>query len=139
MSAQAHQEMVAAVAPFIDTSISKTVNVPQDYPYLLTADWEPPFRARRLAELLARDQHDLAGFAAIQADQLSLLAQDLLPIMLEAEARTPEAAAAQEALAAWDRVMRPDAASRCFWPNNPISPQARLRHPQSSSMAGFAI
>ena len=29
----AHQEMVAAVAPFIDTSISKTVNVPEDYPY----------------------------------------------------------------------------------------------------------
>ncbi len=33
MSAQAHQEMVAAVAPYIDTSISKTVNVPADYPY----------------------------------------------------------------------------------------------------------
>jgi ribonucleoside-diphosphate reductase alpha chain len=25
--------MVAAVAPYIDTSISKTVNVPADYPY----------------------------------------------------------------------------------------------------------
>ncbi|MEW6098457.1 MAG: adenosylcobalamin-dependent ribonucleoside-diphosphate reductase [Pseudomonadota bacterium] len=33
MSAQAHQEMVAAVAPLIDTAISKTVNVPEDYPY----------------------------------------------------------------------------------------------------------
>ncbi|TAL65739.1 MAG: adenosylcobalamin-dependent ribonucleoside-diphosphate reductase [Burkholderiaceae bacterium] len=33
MSAQAHEAMVAAVAPFIDTSISKTVNVPEDYPY----------------------------------------------------------------------------------------------------------
>jgi len=33
MSAQAHQQMVAAVAPFVDTSISKTVNVPADYPY----------------------------------------------------------------------------------------------------------
>ncbi|GBE49181.1 ribonucleoside-diphosphate reductase NrdZ [bacterium BMS3Bbin13] len=28
-----HLKMVAAVAPFIDTSISKTVNVPEDYPY----------------------------------------------------------------------------------------------------------
>jgi ribonucleoside-diphosphate reductase alpha chain len=37
MSAQSHAEMVAAVAPFIDTSISKTVNVPADYPY---ADFE---------------------------------------------------------------------------------------------------
>ena len=33
MSAQAHTAMVAAVAPFIDTAISKTVNVPVDYPY----------------------------------------------------------------------------------------------------------
>jgi ribonucleoside-diphosphate reductase alpha chain len=33
ISAQSHQQMVAAVAPFIDTSISKTVNVPENYPY----------------------------------------------------------------------------------------------------------
>jgi len=33
MSAEAHAAMVAAVAPYIDTSISKTVNVPADYPY----------------------------------------------------------------------------------------------------------
>src|SRR5947209_321707 len=33
ISAGAHAAMVAVVAPFIDTSISKTVNVPEDYPY----------------------------------------------------------------------------------------------------------
>ena len=33
ISAAAHLQMVAAVAPFIDTAISKTVNVPEDYPY----------------------------------------------------------------------------------------------------------
>ncbi len=33
LSAADHAAMVAAVAPFIDTSISKTVNVPADYPY----------------------------------------------------------------------------------------------------------
>jgi ribonucleoside-diphosphate reductase alpha chain len=33
MSAEAHAAMVAAVAPYIDTAISKTVNVPADYPY----------------------------------------------------------------------------------------------------------
>lgn len=33
LSAKAHKDMVAAVAPYIDTSISKTVNVPADYPY----------------------------------------------------------------------------------------------------------
>src|SRR5260221_4445079 len=33
LSASAHERMVAAVAPYIDTSISKTVNVPEAYPY----------------------------------------------------------------------------------------------------------
>src|SRR6185369_6034820 len=37
ISAEAHKDVVAAVAPYIDTSISKTVNVPEDYPY---ADFE---------------------------------------------------------------------------------------------------
>jgi ribonucleoside-diphosphate reductase alpha chain len=33
ISARSHEQMVASVAPYIDTSISKTVNVPEDYPY----------------------------------------------------------------------------------------------------------
>jgi len=33
ITARAHEQMVAAVAPYIDTSISKTVNVPEEYPY----------------------------------------------------------------------------------------------------------
>jgi len=45
ISATDHMQMVAAVAPFIDTSISKTVNVPADYPYedfkdLYTKAWK---------------------------------------------------------------------------------------------------
>ena len=45
ISAIDHMKMVAAVAPFIDTAISKTVNVPADYPYddfkdLYTAAWK---------------------------------------------------------------------------------------------------
>lgn len=37
MSALDHMRMVAAVAPYVDTAISKTVNVPGDYPF---ADFE---------------------------------------------------------------------------------------------------
>ena len=33
MSARDHLDMMAAVQPFVDTSISKTVNVPADYPF----------------------------------------------------------------------------------------------------------
>ena len=47
ISAEAHKEMVAAVAPFIDTSISKTVNVPEDYPYARVRGPLPRRRGRR--------------------------------------------------------------------------------------------
>ncbi len=33
LSALDHMRMVAAVAPYVDSAISKTVNVPEDYPY----------------------------------------------------------------------------------------------------------
>jgi penicillin G amidase len=82
--------------------------VPEAYPWLLTADWEAPYRARRLAELLSGSDYDLAAFAAIQADQLSLLAADVLPVMLEAKPASPAATAAMGELRAWDRVMRED-------------------------------
>ena len=41
MSAESHAAMVATVAPYVDTSISKTVNVPVDYPF---ADFEGLYR-----------------------------------------------------------------------------------------------
>ena len=45
MSAQDHLNMMAAVQPFIDTAISKTVNIPVDYPFddfrdLYTRAWQ---------------------------------------------------------------------------------------------------
>jgi hypothetical protein len=48
MSALDHMRMGAAVQPFVDASISKTVNVPSEYPF---ADFEPlPRRVARRAE-----------------------------------------------------------------------------------------
>ena len=84
--------------------------VPEGYPYLLTADWEAPYRARRLAQLLDAGTFRPQDFAAIQADELSLLAENLLPAMLAAEPGSAPAAEAMAKLEAWDRVMRADAA-----------------------------
>ena len=84
--------------------------VPDDYPYLITRDWDPPHRARRIAELLDHGAHDLQSFAAMQADQRSMMAQGLLPLMLRAEPATPAAREALARLERWDLTMRPDAA-----------------------------
>jgi penicillin amidase len=84
--------------------------VADDYLYLLTADWDPPHRARRIVEALGDNGNDLESFATLQADQLSLLARDLLPRMLEAAPHSEAGAAAIARLAAWDHVMRPAAA-----------------------------
>ena len=84
--------------------------VPPDYPHLITAIWEPPYRARRIKALIGEGEHDLESFADIQLDQLSLLADDLLPFMLTTEPADDRAKAAIDRLSVWDRVMRADTA-----------------------------
>ena len=83
--------------------------VPEDYPHLITAIWEPPYRARRMESLLLDGRHDLESFGSIQLDQFSLLADDLLPLMLEMAPADDVTSSAMQDLAAWDRIMRADA------------------------------
>ncbi|HEV8094897.1 MAG TPA: adenosylcobalamin-dependent ribonucleoside-diphosphate reductase [Burkholderiales bacterium] len=59
ISARAHEQMVAAVAPFVDTSISKTVNVPESYPY---EDFEDLY--------LAAWKSDLKGLATYRPNKI---------------------------------------------------------------------
>ncbi len=84
--------------------------VPEDYPHLITAIWEPPYRARRIEAMLAGEPQSLESFAAMQLDQLSLVAEDFLPMMLQAVPASDDAAAVMAELRAWDRVMRVEAA-----------------------------
>jgi penicillin amidase len=80
--------------------------VPDGYPYFLSRGWDLPNRAERINELLdATPQQSVAGFAAIQADTLSLMAKDLLPLMLQAMPSSREAAEALARLKAWDGRM----------------------------------
>lgn len=70
-------------------------------------EWEPALRARRIETLLGdRDGVTAAAFRAMQADQHSTLADDMLPHLLRAS-RAP-APDLLGALAAWDRVMAAD-------------------------------
>ncbi|MGH7033034.1 MAG: penicillin acylase family protein, partial [Stellaceae bacterium] len=85
--------------------------VPDDYPYFITHDWELPYRAERIAELLdAKPVQDADSFAAIQADTVSLMARRLLPLMLKGKPATPLAEEAMRRLGRWDGRMARDRA-----------------------------
>jgi penicillin amidase len=83
--------------------------VPDSYPYFLGSGWDLPNRAKRINELLdAVPKQSPEASAAIQADTLSPMARDLLPLMLQARPKSKQATEAIERLKSWDRRMERD-------------------------------
>ena len=82
--------------------------VDDTYPFLLTSEWEEPFRAERIADLLA-EPGPLDGdrFADIQLDQTTGLAPDLWPYLPMPATLPEELRPLRQALAAWDGAMDP--------------------------------
>ncbi len=97
--------------------------VPDDYPYLIAADWPDHFRARRIHEMLdsansLKPGGPLTPEAAIamQQDTLSLGARDLLPLLLRVVPASTRGREARALLAAWDlRMDREQAAPLIFY------------------------
>jgi penicillin amidase len=85
--------------------------VPPGYRYFITSEWEAPYRAERIGQLLRQTaRHDLPGFARMQADTVSLAMRDLLPFFRNATLRSPLAKEVIAKLAAWDGNMAADRA-----------------------------
>jgi penicillin amidase len=83
--------------------------VPDDYPVFIARDWEAPYRAERIGALLdATPLQSPTASAAIQADNLSLAAKALLPLMLGVTARDDDARAVILRLQRWDGRMDRD-------------------------------
>jgi penicillin amidase len=54
--------------------------VPPGYRHHITTEWQPPYRARRIEELLSeKERFQVADFKRMQADVVSLAVRDLLP------------------------------------------------------------
>ena len=76
--------------------------VPPNYPHHITYEWQPPYRARRIEELLSRaEKHDAASFKRMHGDVVSLAVRELLPLFTAAN---PDHEVMQK-LAAWDATM----------------------------------
>ncbi len=83
--------------------------VPDDYPYLIAAEWNLASRAQRIAEVLKSHRTWTPDdMRALQMDSLSIGARALLPRLLAAVAGKPEAEAALALLRDWDFVMDRD-------------------------------
>jgi len=83
------------------------------YPHLIGMDFHPPHRARRITQVLeARDDHDVASSAVLQADTVSLPALDLLgPLTDLLEPGDGHGRAVVKLLKAWDGDARADSAA----------------------------
>lgn len=80
--------------------------VPDTFPYLITRDWELPYRAERIGELLdATPTQSLDTAAAMQRDTVSIIARRLLPRMLQAKPNSPGAVDATKRLSVWNERM----------------------------------
>src|SRR6185436_739820 len=74
-------------------------------------EWQPPYRADRIQQLLdATPKHTAQSFARIQADVTSLAMRELLPKLLAARPRSEAARKALALLAKWDGAMLADRA-----------------------------
>jgi penicillin amidase len=82
-----------------------------DFPYFISMDWDPGYRARRIVALIEADPSlSVADMQAIQGDSSPVWAQDILPYVLGLPTPDAHLAEAQGLLRAWDgRAVRDSA------------------------------
>jgi penicillin G amidase len=87
-----------------------------DYPYFLSRDWNPGYRAERIVDLIEADQSiSTEGMQSMQADSLSLWTQKVLPYLTALSSDDPNLVQALELLQTWDgHSVRDSAAAALF-------------------------
>jgi len=91
--------------------------VGSEYPYLLTLDWDPGYRARRIVALIEDDPAlSVADIQRMQGDSRSAWAQEVLPYLAELPASSDEQLAqAAELLENWDGQAARDSAGAALF------------------------
>lgn len=95
--------------------------VGDDYPYLLTKDWEYGFRAERIKNAIASQNRpfSIADFQQLQGDNKNLMAEKLVPILLQLPLEDRRLEGARILLQDWDFQEHMDKAApaifEMFW------------------------
>ncbi|MDR1854121.1 MAG: adenosylcobalamin-dependent ribonucleoside-diphosphate reductase [Azoarcus sp.] len=128
ISAAAHKDMVAAVAPYVDTSISKTVNVPEDYPY---ADFEDLY--------LSAWKSGLKGLATYRPNNVTGAVLSVAPSAGQKQPHDVEIADANKRLSI--KSLPAPVLASLRWPGRPQLPDGNLAwtYMIDSPFGGFAL
>ena len=90
--------------------------VDDDYPHFLAANWADGYRQQRIVDMIEeRDKHTVEDFQEMQVDQLSLSATELVPLILQLNARDEASERALNHLRAWDYRVAADSVAACVY------------------------
>jgi penicillin amidase len=90
--------------------------VGEEYPYTITVDWAPGFRARRIVEMIESDDSiTIEDIQAMQGDNHQIYVDDVLTYILELQPTDSRLAQAVDLLREWDgQTVRDSAAAALF-------------------------
>ncbi|MEO8448223.1 MAG: penicillin acylase family protein [Gemmatimonadota bacterium] len=90
--------------------------LPKGYTKPLNYEWATPFRANRVRQvLMSKKGWTREGFQALQHDEFSIPASELVPVLLAAAKRAGRSSDLLGVLGDWDFVMRKDAPQPLFY------------------------
>lgn len=76
-----------------------------DFPYFISADWAPGYRARRIVEMIEADESiTIEDVMTMHGDNVVLFAQDILPFLLQLPTTDAKQAQALDYLRDWDFI-----------------------------------
>ncbi len=91
-------------------------NLPPDYPFHVSYQWNDAFRFTRIAEVLgAGDRFTLPDMMKLQHDELALPARALVPLLRGIEPRDARLTEAMKRLLSWDFVLSQNSATAAIY------------------------
>jgi penicillin amidase len=93
----------------------------KDYPYLISSEWDYGFRAQRIAEMIAAKKNSItvADVEKMQVDNKNLIAENIVPILLEIPLSNSRLEKVQRLLVGWDFQQNSDSTAgaifAAFW------------------------
>jgi penicillin amidase len=92
----------------------------ENYPYLISNSWSPPYRAERIAEIInqkinKKEKITIQDFIKMQGDHKSLQAERLLPFLLQLKPINNQQQEALEIVDKWDAVISENSAAAAIF------------------------